>query len=148
MRTLLLVATASLILTPVSAQEWTAEQEEVWEFEQACWATQELEVIMSCFHDDFLGWGLDNTLPTTKADRRPFFARSLETAEQVFLSLQRVAINVRGNTATVLYLATFTDRNRETDVETTRIERWTDIAVREGGRWSWIADHGVLISEN
>ena len=148
MRSLLLLVVAVLIAAPVSAQEWTVEQQEVWEFEQACWATRSVSVIMSCFHDDFLGWGLDNTLPTTKSDRTPFFTRDFQTAEQVFLSLQPVAINVRGNTATVLYVATVTNSNRETGVETTRVERWTDIAVREDGRWTWIADHGVLISEN
>ena len=148
MRSLFLTAAALVIAAPTSAQEWTAEQQDVWEFEQACWAAQELEVIMNCFHDDFKGWGLDATVPTTKEDRTPFFARGLETDEQVFLSLQPVHIHVRGNAATALYLVTYTNRNRETGVETTLTERWTDILVREDGRWRWIADHGDLISGN
>ena len=102
---------------------------------------------MRCFHDDFLGWGIGDTAPTTKPDRRAFSERGFVTQERVFTHLNPVAITVRGNKATVLYVATFTDKNRETGVETTRTERWTDICLKENGRWQWVADHGVLISE-
>jgi hypothetical protein len=50
--------------------------------------------------------------------------------------------------ATALYIATYTQKNKETGEEKTLTERWTDVLVREGGRWSWIADHGVDISTN
>jgi hypothetical protein len=141
-------ALAITLPTTTRAQQWTPEQQEIWDFERACWSSQELESIMSCFHDDFLGWGLGSTVPTSKADRRPFFARSFETEEQVFLNLKPLAINVHGNVATVLYLATTTTKNKATGEETTVTERWTDICLREGDTWTWIADHGVRVSDN
>ena len=141
-------ALAITLPTTTQAQQWTPEQQEIWDFERSCWSAQALESIMRCFHDDFLGWGLGSTVPTSKADRRPFFARNLETEDQVFLSLKPLAITVHGDVATVLYLATYTNKNKATGKERTVTERWTDVCLRQGGRWLWIADHGVLVSES
>lgn len=142
------LALGVMVPLPAQAQEWTTEQQEVWEFEQACWQAQELETLIPCFHDDFLGWGVNSTVPTSKADRRPFFARSFETEEMVFLHLKPLAINVHGDMAIVLYLATYTTKNRATGEETTVTDRWTDICLRDGDRWSWIADHGGRVSSS
>lgn len=127
------------------AQQWSPAQQEVWAFEKACWEAKELELILSCFHDDFMGWGSANPLrqPTSKGDRRVMFARSLATGDVVFLHLQPVSIKVYGNTATALYVATVTTRNKTTGVEATETRRWTDVLLRDSSnRWRWIADHG------
>ncbi len=128
------------------AQQWSAAQQEVWAFEKACWEARELEVNMACFHEDFMGWGTANALqqPTSKADRRATFARSLATEDIVFLQLQPVSIRVYGNTAIALYVATTTIRNKATNEEKTITERWTDVLMRDASnRWRWIADHGA-----
>lgn len=145
----LFIAAAGLVLViaaPARAQQWTAEQEALWEWEEACWAAQSLEAIMPCFHDDFVGWGIDSTVPTTKEDRRPYFARGFETEETTFLALKPLSLMIRGDFAVVIYLATTTTRDLKTGEETTTTQRWTDVAVREGGRWSWIGDHGGTVS--
>jgi ketosteroid isomerase-like protein len=151
MRRTVFAAVALAVFLPLAAQaqQWTAAQQEVWEFEEACWATQDLEVAMACFHDDFLGWGIPAyPVPTSKADRRPFFARDFETEETVFLYLKPLAIKMHGNVAIVLYLVTYTTKNKATGEETTATRRWTDICLKEGGRWTWIADHGGVIPNN
>ncbi len=150
MRRALVAVLVAVVFLPLTAQaqQWSADQQEVWEFEKACWASQDLEPTMACFNDDFLGWGIPSTVPTNKADRRPFFARSLETEETVFQYLKPVAIKVHGNVAIVLYLATYTTKNKATGEETTVTERWTDICLKEGNRWTWIADHGDKVGDN
>ena len=131
------------------AQEMTRAQQEVWEWEQGCWATDiTLEDLMACFHEDFLGWGRGGSVPSSKANRHPFFARFFATNETVFLFLNPLSVKVRGDMAVILYLATYTTRNRSTDEETTVTERWTDVAIREGGSWYWIADHGTRVPSN
>ena len=167
MRRTLVASLALAVLVPLSAQaqQWTTEQQDVWEFEKACWEVfteprerdpdayrmqraQALETIMACFHDDFVGWGMGRPVPTRKADRRPFFARSVETERTVFQHLQPLAINVHGNVAIVIYLATYTTRGLNAPhEEKTVTERWTDICLKEGNRWTWIADHGSLVSD-
>jgi len=110
MRRTTFTALALAVFLPLAAQaqQWTAAQQEVWEFEEACWASQDLEAIMACFHDDFLGWGIGYPVPTSKADRRPRFARDFKTEEIVYLNLKPLDVRVLDNVAIVLYLATYT----------------------------------------
>jgi ketosteroid isomerase-like protein len=143
-----LVAIAVLLPHPARAQEWTAAQQEVWAFEEACWATQDPEAFMPCYADDFLGWGVGSTVPTRKADRRAFNARNFETEDIVFVHLQPLDVKVYDDIATVLYVATLTTKNKASGEETTVTQRWIDVCLKEDDRWAWIADHGVLISEN
>jgi ketosteroid isomerase-like protein len=145
------IAAVGLVLVlaaPARAQEWTPEQEELWEWEKACWAAQDLAAIMPCFHEDFVGWGINSTVPTTKEDRRPYFARGFETEETTFLALKPLSVVIRGDFAVLIYLATTTGRDLSTGEETTTTQRWTDVAMRESGRWSWIADHGGAVSDD
>ena len=147
MRSILGVVFAIVLLVPVSAQgqEWNAEQQEVWAWEVACWETQDLESNMACFHEDFVGWGVESTSPSTKAERRPIFAQSFETTERVSTDLKPLAIKVNSDTAVLIYLATFVEKNKATGEETTHVEQWTDVAVKDGGQWFWIADHGTTV---
>ncbi len=150
MRRSVFAALALAVFLPLAAQaqQWTAAQQEVWEFEEACWATQDVEALMACFHDDFVGWGIGYPVPSSQADRRPFFARRFETEEIVFHYLKPLAIKVHGNVAIVLYLATSTTKNKATGEETTVTERWTDICLKGRDGWRWIADHGGVIPNN
>ena len=147
MRRILGVVLAFVLVVPFTAQgqEWSAEQTEVWTWEVACWDSSALESTMACFHEDFVGWGVGSDSPTTKADRIPSFAESFETTERVSTDLKPLAITLHGNTAILVYQATTVTRNKETGEETTAQERWTDIALKEGGRWFWIADHGTAV---
>ena len=107
-----------------------------------------LEALLPCFHDDFVGWGVGSTVPTTKPDRRPFYARDFETSEIVFQYLKPISVMVEGNMAVALYLATVTRKNKATGEESTTTERWTDVLLKRDGRWAWIADHGAPVSDD
>ncbi len=150
MRRSVFAALVLAVFLPLAAQaqQWTAAQHEVWEFEEACWASPNAEALLPCFHDDYLGWSIGSTVPLSKEDRRPFFARGFETEETVFLFLKPLAIKVHGNVAIVLYLATTTSKNKATGEETTVTQRWTDICLKDGDGWTWIADHGAVISQD
>jgi ketosteroid isomerase-like protein len=52
MRVLFLIAAASLAATPVSAQQWTAEQTEVWTAVESMWKDYSSENLEAAF-DDF-----------------------------------------------------------------------------------------------
>ena len=143
-----LIAIAMVVPNFAQAQEWSDEQQEVWAAEVACWEARSVDEIMPCFHDDFVGWGIPNNgVTTTKADRRPGFARTFETEENIFLQLIPVDIIVRGDMAVIMYVANYATRDRA-GVEKNYSERWTDVMLNDGGRWSWISDHGADISEN
>jgi len=147
MRRILGVVFALVFLVPlaVQGQEWTAEQKEVWTWEVACWESTDLESNMACFHEDFVGWGVGAASPSTKAERRPSFAESFETTERSSIELKPLAIKIRGNLAILIYAGTWVEKNKASGEETTHAEQWTDIAVKEGGQWFWIADHGTTV---
>ena len=150
MRRTLIPLLAAMVVLPavVRAQDWSAEQKAVWDREVSCVQNRTIAGFESCFHEDFVGWGSNSTVPTTKADRRPFFERSFATEDLVFSNVKPLNITVRGDMAVILYIATFTTKNKTTGEETTTTERWTDIMLRDGGRWAWIADHGMVLKDD
>ncbi len=147
LRTLMSLLAAVVFLaasaSTARAQDMSAAEREVWAWEQACWGTDDLESVMACFHEDYVGWIDGATVPFTKADRRAFFERFFETEEMVFFHLRPVSVTVRNNMAIVLYVSTFTSRNKETNEETTVTDKWTDVVVKDGGSWYYIADHST-----
>jgi len=138
-----------VFMLPLTAggQEWSSDQRELWAWEVACWETEDIESNMACFHEEFVGWGGGSYVPTNKADRRITHARGFETTEQVYLFLKPLEIKIHGNTAVLVYMATYTMRDRNTGEETTYLEQWTDVALREDGQWAWIADHGTILDD-
>lgn len=138
---------ALLLPLTVQGQEWTPEQQELWAWEAACLETLDLETKRACFHDDFLGLGMGEAGPTTKTDRMNQFAEFLGAYELVSSDSRPLAINLRGNTAILIYEATIEIRDRATGEETTSAALWTDVAVKEEGGWSWIADHATAVEE-
>ena len=150
MRRIPILAFVALLIVPAvaGAQQWTPEQQQLWGLEVSCWQNRTVAGFEACFHEDFVGWGINSTVTTTKADRKPGFVRSYATEEQVFLNLKPVNITVKGDMAVVQYIATYTMKDKATGQETTTVERWTDIWYRDGGTWAWIADHGMELKDD
>ncbi len=145
MRGILLVVSASVLMFPPIAhgQEWTPAQNQVWAWEVACLETVDLEAKAACFHDDFMGLGFGETEPTGKAHRLEVFEATMDAYELVSFDVRPMTINVKGNTAVLIYEAESVIRDKATGEEASSVLLWTDVAIREGGRWSWIADHAT-----
>ena len=138
-------AAALLAAVPGTAQEWSPEQQELVEFTRNCQTSKEAWI--DCFHPDYTAWGdMSFGVPVDKADVEAVGSFWWDTHERLALHIKPVSITVRGDFAVVLSLYTETTRNRETGEVFTRSEAWTDICVREGERWYWIADHGTEVS--
>ncbi len=126
---------------PSAAQEWSAEQQEVWEFELTCLRlvgdTDAVERLLDCFHDDFVGWRTGDSAPRDKNSVRTLVA--MNTGR--FLTAWPMSIKLYGDVAVVHYVSQWS----ELDSDGKRVsgwDRWTDIAMKSGGRWQWIADAG------
>ena len=127
---------------PSAAQEWSAEQQEVWEFELTCLRlvgdTDAVDRWHDCFHDDFVGWRTEDPAPRDKNSVRAFDESRRETQ---FLTAWPMSIKLYGDVAVVHYVSQWS----ELDSDGKRVsgwDRWTDIAMKSGGRWQWIADAG------
>jgi len=135
---------------PASAQEWSAEQQEVWQNVEAYWdliAKEDIDGFMTYMHDDFLGWVRGQWVPTNRNDRMVELTHSFETTESMWYTLKPVGIKVHGDVAIVHYFFTTTDRDAEGDEETSS-GYWTDILMKQGNKWVMIGDAGGTVSNN
>ncbi len=138
MRSLLLVASVALIAGPISAQEWTAEQMEVWAFEVECAALGPADRVAQCFHPDYVGWYAGDPVPANMDDltaSHPYWP------DGEFVTAKPLAISVFDDVAIVHVMMLYA--NTQPDGSTImEWSRWTDVLLNDGGRWSWIADAG------
>ena len=144
------VLLGAAMLLPIygSAGDWSKEQMEVLKFEEACVSTKNADELIGCFHDDFVGWGLGSTVTTSKADRTKIIADWFANNESEILFFKPVSVIVNGDMAVISYVTSTksTDKNTK-EVEYTQ-ERWTDVCLKDGGKWFWISDHGVDITSD
>jgi len=131
------------LVRPALAQEWSAEQREVWSFLLTCnehYVARDLDKILDCFHDDFSGWRYGDRVPRNKESIAKFLPINLE-GESLATDLRPISIRVFGNFAIAHYY--LTEATRMPDGEVVRDKAiWTDIMLKEGNRWRWVADHG------
>ena len=137
----------SLLITQssrVSAQEWSNAQLEVWSVIQAQWEAAKVKDATwpdRMLHDGFLGWGSDVPAPRTKASTKTWTRYEDENATTLMYELYPLGIVVEGNTAVAHYLYSVAAEDREGERETEH-GRYTDILVRDGRTWRFIAWHG------
>ena len=140
------LVSALLLPTFASAEDWTKEQKEVLAFEEACVTTKNVDEFTACFHEDFVGWGLGSTVPTSKSDRLRFNADGFENYDSEPLLFKPLSVIVKGNMAIISYLDSRKILNKATDEVNYSTQRWTDVCLKEDGKWTWISDHGVDLS--
>jgi len=140
------VALAVLVLAAgsVSAQEWSAEQQEVWGQVEAYWEVYfqgDVPGFLAVFHDDYKGWQYGSPLPTGKASSEKWLTYSSESFKWVIYEIIPASIVVVDNIAIVhyFYSGVYTDAEGE---KTNNQGRWTDVLMKDGDKWLIIADHG------
>lgn len=139
-----------LIAMPAAAQEWSAVQKEVWKNVEAYWgmdAAGNLDGFMSYFHDNYMGWDINEPVPMDKASVRKFVEYEYKTTKTIVYNIKPVAINVFGNVAIVDYYYTRILKDAE-GKDKSRSGRWADIVMKQGDKWVLIGDHGGRTSKD
>jgi hypothetical protein len=135
---------ATLLMIPLAgnAQNWTAAEQEVLQAMDDCLQASKdhnQEAFLACVHDDFAGWNYGMPAPRNKeAIRRSW---GLSDQELVTWWIQPLTIKIHGNVAVINSYGYFPYRGSEGEEEWTRA-RWTDVMLKQGNRWVYIADHG------
>ncbi len=151
-RACLLVAVAALLValpSVVRAGEWSAEQKEVWEAIETCashFEAKDEEAVLDCIHDDFSGCLYSQPVPRSKASFEKVGLYFMKTRDIVASDLRPIDIMVYGNFAIAHYFFVEVSKDQN-GKESTEQGRWTDILIKEDGKWRWIADHGGPRSE-
>jgi ketosteroid isomerase-like protein len=147
-KTRIFLVSALLLPLTASAEDWTEEQKEVLAFEEACVTTKDIDEFAGCFHDDFVGWGQGYPVPTSKDDRSKTNADSFESFDSETLLFNPISVIVKGDMAIVSYLQTSKITNKATEEVEYSTQAWTDVCLKERGKWTWIADHGTDLTDD
>ena len=134
----------------VWGQEWSAEQKEIWKYVETAWVDaqeEDMEGLLSYFHEDFRGWANGDAMPRDKASSKMWNTLALETNDRLVSEIWPVGIQVFDNIAIVQYYFKYANKNSEGKLENVR-GRWTDILMKQGDRWVVIADHGGVTSKD
>ncbi|MHA2032661.1 MAG: DUF4440 domain-containing protein [Candidatus Kariarchaeaceae archaeon] len=144
MKYLLFVLFLFLFFTSFStAQQWTDEQKEVWAGVQKYWEIDESDQLafLEYFDDSYLGWSYNDEAPGTRSDAVKSFTYWTKKGKPQFNTLTPARIWVNGNFAFVHYYYTqVTERNDGTPRQ--EKGRWTDILMKQDGKWMIVGDHG------
>jgi hypothetical protein len=143
-RRLCLAAAAAALMasaTAASAQTWTPEQQEIWKFEEQQWkmaADKDLTWIDKMVHSNLRYWDLDQPMPQDKASLTRWNRYATANTAVLEQELFPIAVTITGNVAVAQYRYMIARENYKKERETAT-GRYTDILVKEGGRWLFIA---------
>lgn len=144
-----LAAMAALIVSaPATAQEWTAEQEEVWTWVVNAWDKHaDPGTWSNVLADNGYGMNGNYPVPTSKAEMARGAAKFGAEGKVLHTRLDPLAITVSGNTAIVYYYAGITEENFKGERENST-EKCADVLQKSGGQWRFLGWHCVTLPKN
>ena len=142
---ILSIAAASLALCgftgAAAAQGWSAEQQEIWAFEQQQWkmsAAKDLSWIDTMVHPNMRFWETGSPMPRDKASLKHWSRFMSENSTVLNQEIFPIAATITGNIAVVQYHYMIASENYKKERETVT-GRYTDVLIKENGRWMFIA---------
>jgi Domain of unknown function (DUF4440) len=139
-QSLALVALVALAGT-ASAQTWSPEQQEIWRFEEQQWkmdAAKDLSWIDTMVHPNLSYWGTDQPGPQNKASLSRWSHYGSTNTTVLEQELFPITVRITGNIAVVQYRYSIARENYKKERETVA-GRYTDILVKDGGHWLFLA---------
>ncbi|MEM6647479.1 MAG: VOC family protein [Bacteroidota bacterium] len=129
-------------------ETWSAAQHEVWQtvasYSDAS-KERDLERYLSHWHPRFLGWHSGDDVPTNKADRAEGLNWYFSQTTPEDYALEPLGLEVVGTTAVVHYRIQQTLRMPDGSTAPD-VSHWTDVLVKEDGRWWLMSDHGGSVA--
>ena len=141
----LLTLTLTVVLSyPLFAEEkWTAEQKEIIAFEEKLMSLnkpEQLDELMAMFHPSYLSWYAGRPQPVPL--QRKWMEYVYKNSETTLWSLFPLAVNVYGNFAYIDYYVVYVEHDKKKDEDKIVREGWTDILIKENGKWVCVGAHG------
>jgi ketosteroid isomerase-like protein len=127
-----------------NAQDQGDDSVEVWDTVEQQWDAEENgdnRWIDRRLSDDFMGWSKASPAPQDKTSVRNWDKFRDDLGEMTAHELFPLSIVVHGDMAVAHYLYTSAYTDKEGETETSN-GRFTDVLVRDGDDWKFIAWHG------
>jgi hypothetical protein len=124
-----------------SAQTWTPEQQELWKFEELQWQMskdKDSSWIEKMVHPNLAYWETGAPVPQNRASLSRWNRYTSANGTVLEQEILPLSITITGNIAVVQYRYQIAREDYKKERETVW-GRYTDVLVKEGGRWLFIA---------
>ena len=124
-----------------NAQTWTPEQQEIWRFEEQQWnmsKEKDSSWVDTMVHPNLSYWDTDQPGPQNKASLARWVRYGNTSGTVLEQELFPISIAITGNVAVVHYNYSVASENLKQERETVS-GRYTDILVKEDGRWLFLS---------
>ena len=120
-----------------SAQTWTSEQQEVWKVEEQQWQMskdKDMSWIEKMVHPNLSFWATGQNTSQNKASLSRWDRFSSTTNTTLEQEIFPISMTITGNVAVAQYHYEIARENYKKERETVQ-GHYTDILVKDGGRW-------------
>jgi ketosteroid isomerase-like protein len=124
-------------VTTASAQTWSPEQQDVWRVVEQSWklaVAKDLSWIDTMVHPNVSLWDTDSPAPQNKASLLRWGRYQIAVSTVLEYELFPVSITIAGNVAVTHYRFVLAREDHKKE-QKTLTGRYTDVWVKEGGRW-------------
>ena len=131
-------------IAPSFGQTWSDKQLDVWNVIEDQWKTtmeKDTTGLDKYLHEKFLGWDNQNPMPQDKSSAKKWHRYVTQNSTRLIQELYPVGIIVHGNTAVAHYFYSQASQNRKGERKTVH-GQYTDILVKENGKWRFLAWRG------
>ena len=130
-----------LVASAASAQTWSAEQQELWKLEDQQWkmsADKDASWIDKMVHPNLSYWDNDQAAPRNRASLSRWNRYSNANSTVQEQELFPISMTITGNVAVAQYRYTVARENYKKEREVVS-GRYTDVFIKDGGQWKFIA---------
>jgi hypothetical protein len=145
MRRLLALAVFSLGLTAfagaAAAQSWTAEQQEIWKLEEQQWkmaAAEDDSWMDTMVHPNLRFWETGGPMPRDRSSLKHWARHNNDSSNVLEQEIFPISATITGSVAVVQYHYMISRENVKKERETVT-GHYTDVLIKENGRWLFIA---------
>lgn len=124
-----------------TGQKWSDAQNEAWKVVQQYWRVATAEALMEHIHSEYIGWGTLDPMPVDKPTSRLWMINFFNTRKTHITTIAPAGMKIHSNVAIAQYhyMQLYSDTDGKQKVEH---GRWTDVLMKQDGKWVLIADHG------
>jgi hypothetical protein len=123
------------------AQSWSPEQQELWKLEEQQWkmaAAKDLSWIDSMVHPNLRYWETGAAMPRDRKSLKHWARYDSENSTVLEQEILPISATITGNVAVVQYHYLVASENQKKE-RTRETGHYTDVLIKENGRWMFIA---------
>ena len=131
----------ALVASAASAQTWSTEQKEVWKVEDLQWQMskdKDATWMDKLVHPNLSYWDNDQVAPRTQTSLKHWDRYSNSNGTTLEQEIYPISMTITGNIAVAQYRYTAARENYKKERETVS-GRYTDILIKDGGQWKFLA---------